>query len=522
MKTAILYLRVSTDEQAFGFSLSDQRQRLSEYCNKSQIEVKAIFQDDFTGKTFNRPGFNKLLSYLKSNKADSILFTKWSRFSRNTADSYAMIKQLHSLGVVVNSIDEPLDLSIPQNLILQAIHLSMPEVDNLMRSENTRRGMRRGMREGRYLSTAPQGYINSRDKNGKPILTIDEGKAPLVREMFELIAQGKPQQVVRREMYSKGLRYCRTKFKTALLNPIYIGKIKIEAFKGEPEEIVQGIHQPIVDQTTFYKVQDRLNGKPRNRPTILNDDMPLRGLLYCSAADHRLTGSCSKGHGGLYHYYHCANVNCERHRADKINQAYINLLEKWKAAPEDADLYCDMLALHFDTLRRPDKQKANALQKQLENQKERLKSLQDKWIDNLISNEDYESMKTRYESTIYDLKEQLEAFSNMDNLPNFTEAVKALTILPDLYQSFETEEKREMIGWITPGKLYLKNGLIEPTEVNYGISLIATIDKGLPTTQTLHKVEYKPNVLPGSPSSTQVRTLSGDLQLLSELFKRVA
>lgn len=95
MKKAILYTRVSTDEQADkGFSLRDQEQKLKSYCKRNNIEAKAIYTDDYSAKTFNRPAFKKLIQFAKTNAndIDEILFMKWDRFSRNTTESYNMIK----------------------------------------------------------------------------------------------------------------------------------------------------------------------------------------------------------------------------------------------------------------------------------------------------------------------------------------------------------------------------------------------------------------------------------------------
>tara|TARA_B110000211_G_C14067969_1_gene548569 strand:+ start:2092 stop:2316 length:225 start_codon:yes stop_codon:yes gene_type:complete len=47
MKKAILYIRVSTDEQAnTGFSLRDQKDKLLKYCQSNNIEVLKVFQED--------------------------------------------------------------------------------------------------------------------------------------------------------------------------------------------------------------------------------------------------------------------------------------------------------------------------------------------------------------------------------------------------------------------------------------------------------------------------------------------
>ena len=69
MKTrkAILYVRVSTDEQAEGFSLSYQEERLRKYCALNNIEVTGFYKEDHSAKTFDPPEFKKLLAFLKSN-----------------------------------------------------------------------------------------------------------------------------------------------------------------------------------------------------------------------------------------------------------------------------------------------------------------------------------------------------------------------------------------------------------------------------------------------------------------------
>ena len=128
---AILYIRVSTDEQAEkGYSLKHQEERLRQYCQHQQIEVVAVYKEDHSAKTFERPEFTKLLAFLKKNKgcADLLLFLKWDRFSRNAGDAYAMINQLNKLGVEPQGIEQPLDLNVPENKIMLAFYLAAPEV----------------------------------------------------------------------------------------------------------------------------------------------------------------------------------------------------------------------------------------------------------------------------------------------------------------------------------------------------------------------------------------------------------
>ena len=133
MKKVILYIRVSTDEQADrGFSLRDQEEKLLTYCKDNDREVLMVFREDYSAKTFNRPEFNKLLKYAKQHHKiiDELLVIKWDRFSRNTSESYQMIDRFNTLQIRTNAITQPLDMSIPEQGIMMAVYLSVPEVEN--------------------------------------------------------------------------------------------------------------------------------------------------------------------------------------------------------------------------------------------------------------------------------------------------------------------------------------------------------------------------------------------------------
>ncbi|RYZ21888.1 MAG: recombinase family protein, partial [Chitinophagaceae bacterium] len=94
MPNAIIYTRVSTDEQADkGYSLRDQKDRLEKYCAIKGMNIIAHYQDDHSAKTFDRPEFTKLLDFAKKNKhqVDNVIVVKWDRFSRNATDALNML-----------------------------------------------------------------------------------------------------------------------------------------------------------------------------------------------------------------------------------------------------------------------------------------------------------------------------------------------------------------------------------------------------------------------------------------------
>lgn len=81
MKINILYTRVSTEEQAKGgYSLEYQKNRLLDYVNNHNLDnYKLIVDDGYSGKNDKRPGYSKILKYIKNQDVDKLIFFKnWS------------------------------------------------------------------------------------------------------------------------------------------------------------------------------------------------------------------------------------------------------------------------------------------------------------------------------------------------------------------------------------------------------------------------------------------------------------
>jgi DNA invertase Pin-like site-specific DNA recombinase len=207
---AILYARVSTDEQNNGYSPADQKERLLKHCEQNNIDIVAFYHDDESGKTFNRPQWLNIMNYLKKNSSsvDLLIFIKWDRFSRNIAEAYITIKELQKYGVEPQAIEQPLNFEIPEQKIMLAIYLAAPEVDNDRRALNIFHGMRRAKKEGRWLGHFSLGYKNIRADKNKPIIVPEGGeKEAIVKRAFDEFSTGLYHiEELRRKLYKEGLK----------------------------------------------------------------------------------------------------------------------------------------------------------------------------------------------------------------------------------------------------------------------------------------------------------------------------
>ena len=470
MKTrkAILYVRVSTDEQAEkGHSLSHQEERLRSYCLHNNIEVVAFFKEDHSAKSFERPQFKRLLEFIKQNKklADTLLFLKWDRFSRNAADAYAMINQLMRLGVEPQAMEQPLNMEIPEHKFMLAIYLAAPEVENDRRALNILAGMRKAMKEGRWMGGAPKGYRRSRDENNRPCI-IPSKEAELIRWAFEQMATGNYHiDELRRKVNKKGLTTQRAAFWWMMRSPVYIGKVIVPPYKDEPMMIVPGQHEPIISERLFYEVQDVMEGKKRkDLPAHYSqkEDLPLRGYFKCTACGKNLTGSASKGNGGKYYYYHCKNGCKERFRATEGNNSFYEYLDEISGNEKAITSWERILRDYYLKDNKEKKGESEKVARELELLRKRLDNAQMMTLDGALDATEYRNIKAKLEPEVQRLlRKQIELNSKEDNVEEILEyGFHFLRNLPKLFAVATLEERSMILGSTFPEKLIFKDGVV--------------------------------------------------------------
>ncbi|MBL7900284.1 MAG: recombinase family protein, partial [Crocinitomicaceae bacterium] len=268
-KVAIM-CRVSSDEQAKGYSLDAQYEALTRYCERMEYEIVYTIREDHSAKSFDRPEWKKWIKYAEQNykEIDFLLVTAWDRFTRN-ADEGSQIINRHEerWNIKIQAIEQPIDYNIPeQRKLILSIYLSLPEVDNIRRSMKIKGGIRQALKQGRWPAKAIFGYNTERDSQGKSGLVPDPKTAPVVQYIFEQVAQGVSQIELCKEIAkTKGVKIARTGMSRIVRRALYIGKIIVPAEKNEPAQIVQGLHEPLISESLFYQVQQQLHGNRKAR-----------------------------------------------------------------------------------------------------------------------------------------------------------------------------------------------------------------------------------------------------------------
>lgn len=492
MKRADLYIRVSTDEQADkGYSQRDQEERLKRFCATNKIAVGQVIYEDHSAKTFNRPQWMNLLNSLKkkSSKTNLILFTKWDRFSRNAGDAYQMISILTKLGVEPQAVEQPLDLTIPENKMMLAIYLAAPEVENDRRALNTFYGMRRARKEGRLMGKAPFGYINRSKEDGRKYVAFKEPEASAMRWAFNEVAKGiLAADQVRQNMNTQTpVKLSRSAFHVAIRNPIYCGKIFIAKFQDEEAHLVQGQHEPLISEDLFNKVQLVLDGNKREeRPNtkILSDvNLPLRGFLVCPDCGRNLTGSASKGRTNRYYYYHCVSSCGFRQKAELANDIFEERLFQFELDGGIKNVLKKLLLGNYKKFVQNPFDEKKRIAQEIDKLNARLSVARNKLLSEIIDDEEYLEIKDECKTRIESLEEQLSKDGSDTKSINIDKtldrALQSIVNIPKLYSEGEIQTKRAIIGSIFPEKLEFDGKTYRTARINIIANYIFQINNGL-------------------------------------------
>ena len=380
---AIIYIRVSSADQVENTSLENQEEACREWCEREGYAVAELFRDEGqSAKTADRPGLLRAVNYASKENVDAFVVWKIDRLSRNQNDYHQLRALLTTYDVKLCSATEALPDG-PTGTLMESILAAFAQFSNDLRGERARCGMERALKAGGWVWQAPIGYANARTDDNQPTLEKDEVRAPLIRKGFELVASGAySQSEVFEHLQELGLTKANgepmkdTNFFRILKNPVYAGWITSDMAGPEP---VKGQWDPIVSQELFDRVQVAIDADaPKENYQTDRPDFPLRRFIHCAECNNPLTGSWSTGRNKKYAYYRCYKCSAVNTRRHKLEDAFVDLLSRYRLKEEYADLFREIvLDAHRDRLKEAEKKRRVKSREvaRLEQRKDRLLDL---------------------------------------------------------------------------------------------------------------------------------------------------
>lgn len=455
-----LYLRLSRDDgdKEESNSITGQRELLRDYISqRPEFREYAVRVDDgFSGSTFERPSFQKMIEDVKAGRTDCIIVKDLSRFGRNYLDAGEYIEKIFPfLGVrfiAVNDNYDSLgdkkasdDLIIPfKNLINEAY---CRDISVKIRSQ-----LEIKRKNGQFLgSFAAFGYM--KDEQNKNKLVVDQYAADIVRDIFKWKLEGVSPQDIADALNKLGvlspMEYKRslgmkftTSFKTnakatwsagtvirILKNPIYTGvlvqgkettpsyKVHKRITKDESEwSVIEDSHEAIISKIDFDSVQKVLKCDTRRSPGGKAVGL-FSGMIFCGDCGASMVRKTVPAGEKKYVYYVCSahkqNKSCSPHRMRDSTLEEIVLDSLKQHISEVVDM-SELLAI-TDTapLRTAQAQK---VQRQLDKKHEEyeklqklLMSLYENLADGIIDREEYTRLKASFTARADEAEKQMDA-----------------------------------------------------------------------------------------------------------------
>lgn len=367
MKTRVAgYIRVSSDEQVDGYSLSAQEKAIQDFASLRGWQVINIYREEGkSAKSDLRPVFQQMIDDAKSGHFDVIAVHKLDRFSRSLIDVMTYLNELNEHGVSFVSVTEDFDFSTPIGKVILAMLAAFAQwyLDNL--SNEVSKGKKERARKGGWNGTLSFGYTTPqrlRDRlNSKPspedhklIQSAldhypDAGDthaipcpfdSPAVKLAYEAYVTGQyTDKSVAELLNNHGYRISarngisllsRDTVGNMLKNRFYLGETSYgEKVKGRERQWMPGSHDAIVSHDLFEQVQlirqqryTKFSPKPHNIKRVY----PLTPILLAVETGLKWEGQVQR-HKRRYMRRKTADVSGRVVYADDMEQQVGNFLK---------------------------------------------------------------------------------------------------------------------------------------------------------------------------------------------------
>ena len=183
----VIYVRVSTEMQVDGYSLSAQKETLYEYAKRNDLLIVEEYEDaGKSGKSIEgRPAFKKMMADIGNGlKVNYVLVFKLSIFGRSAVDILSSIEFIRDYDVHLISVNEGINSSTPSGKLLISVLSAVAEIERENIQEQTMLGRREKARQGKWNGGfSPYGYSI---QDG--ILIQNEDESKIVKFIFEMYA----------------------------------------------------------------------------------------------------------------------------------------------------------------------------------------------------------------------------------------------------------------------------------------------------------------------------------------------
>lgn len=344
-KITALYCRLSQEDALQGDSNSIQNQRdiLQRYAQDMGFSNPVCYIDDgYSGTSFQRPGFQRMLSDIEAGKVSTVITKDLSRLGRNYLEAGRYIEMVFpEYGVRYIAINDQVDTDNVESNDLMPFRNVFNEWYARDTSKKIRAVVQSKYAKGeRYCANAPYGYTFEKETK---TLKINPDTAPIVKQIYVWCMEGYGPTQIARLLTEKGVLtptaydYQSTgvlKNKSAIEAPTtwvtetvkgilsyreymgdtVLGKTRSKSYKDKktidlpPEEwkIFENTHEPVIDRETWETVQ-KLRSATKRRNCSTGEKDKFAGLVVCADCGKKMYNCRAKSLTKIQESFVCGN-----------------------------------------------------------------------------------------------------------------------------------------------------------------------------------------------------------------------
>jgi site-specific DNA recombinase len=329
-RSAAIYVRVSTEDQARGFSLPTQLeacQKLAEHEGYS-VPEPYVLTDDLTGDQLDRRGLRRLRELVQTQAIRAAIVYELDRLSRKMVHQLLFEEECERSGVALLVVTDPIEVG-PEGALRRHIKGAFAEWEKAKILERTKRGMLGRANAGNpWGGQVALGYRAIREAH-RARWEIDEEAAALVRQIFAMCLSGMSTYAITEQLSrervptprERGAAGGRSRLRTPgiwneatvykiLTNEAYTGRAyfgkyrctsKNTRVRRPPAEWIAIPVPAIIDRDTFEAAQWQLE---RNRALATrnrkHDYLLIGGRFRCGRCGRAMTARAPKGRRRYY------------------------------------------------------------------------------------------------------------------------------------------------------------------------------------------------------------------------------
>ncbi len=206
------------------------------YPGATEREIEVYEDEGYSGKSLDRPEFQKMMADIKRDKPDCVVCYRLDRISRNVGDFASLIEKLNDREIAFVCIKEKFDTSTPMGKAMMYIASVFAQLERETIAERVRDNMLMLAKLGRWLGgTTPTGFASEKVQevimDGKIksscMLKENPDEIDAIHQIYDLFLRLRSLNGVRKELARQGAKarssqnYSLPGIKEILQNPVY-------------------------------------------------------------------------------------------------------------------------------------------------------------------------------------------------------------------------------------------------------------------------------------------------------------